>query len=500
MGYKLYTEKDRERLEKKRLKEVKREKRRAIEKLIIHTLISPTAIVFYVCLIIFGTAFIAKQEKIRTKAVYDGVVDWNKMVVPKEDYDMTSLKSIDGLIGFDAFYEYEKTEKFQQLQNMKALLSDDIYENMLQGMNSQYFYDSVQADYKDLITSMDDLLRQSQWINALYKTYNTQAEVSEASTDGKCLIPEDGKEYCLLKQLAVDFTSGELQKYLLDTHDKWETLVNYRKDLITVTDKYINAAYQEKICTDVTTISKLDIEVEEVGHQLYKQGPDAVKRAIKNKKIKSLSLTETTPEAALKQLDLYYDPGFYTGDFATLAADTALAVMSNDIIEHEQYLGDNLTTDEVINKLKNGEFETPENSKVINATPSDVDSEDLDEYGFKNGTIDGYQCLATSLTGRDENDKFYVFFKINDCEHDLSLIRTYDSWKSDLEKQSEIVEAQKEIADIITAEIEDLDINSEEDIKKYFSDFGEPINLNDYNENGDKMVETAPAESTEKTE
>ena len=176
-------------------------------------------------------------------------------------------------------------------------------------------------------------------------------------------------------------------------------------------------------------------------------------------KIERIKITEKTKDKALEQLGLYHDINFFDDGFAELAPDTITALFAEDMVgSNTEYIGQNVSMEEVLEKLKSGEIG---NGNTI-ASSSETD-EELE--------IDGYKSVTFSLTGRDEQDIYYLFFKVNDCEHDVSGIKSREERDEELKLQSAYVEAQKDISAIITAEVEDLAIETAEDIKMFFPDF-----------------------------
>lgn len=481
MSFKVLTDKDREENEKRRVKEQKLQKKKERKQKFLDKMLqilkSSTFKVSLVCLGIFLMAVVAKDIKISKENLYTGVINWNELSVSDEDLDMTDIKKVDGTIGFDKYFEIRTESAKETITAEKDIMSDAMYNNLMEGIESKYFYDSIQADYNDLCRGIQSLIVQSQWIIKLYEAYENEIGIADCEVD-HCLIPETDKGICELKEFVLNYTQGELQQFLLEAHDKWETLTNYRSDKVIIADGYADLLYQESVCMDMSTITALDADVIAIGKDLYDKGPAVIDKALQNGKIKRFKVSEKTKDRALEQLGLYHDINFFDDAFATLTPDTITALFAEDMVgDNTEYLGQNITLDDVINKLENGEV----GNNTI-ASPSEArDKLEIDEY----------KSITFSLTGRDKRDIYYLFFKVNECEHDVSSIKTREERDEELKLQSAYVEAQKDISAIITAEVEDLDIKTAEDIRMFFPDFAIPETADE------EIVSNVPFESSE---
>lgn len=466
MGIKLVTEdyiKERESKRKKKEKErLKYEGRaRRLNKFI--EIISSKAFKVVICCFgIFLVAVVAKDVKISNQKYIDGTIDWDSLTVSKDDLDTTGIEKIEGTIGWDAYYELRKNQEMDNIEQARPIMTAKMYNNLMDGLESKYFYDSIQADYNDICTGISDLVTQSEYINALYSAYEKDVGLKNYETD-QCLGLDDNTKECELKSLIDQCTQGDLKKYLMDAHDKWETLTNYRKSLVTVTEGYTDLLYQDTIVTDLSTIRALDGEIYAVGYDMYNKGADKAVKNIEAGKLEQIRFNQNTSINALDQLTLYNSIDFFDTEFASITSNTITALFAGDaVVDNEQYLGENLSQEEIIAKL-NGTSGDGSKSDVNVATDSNVSVND--------DSIDGYVPIKYSLTGRDDRDAYYLFFKIDNCEHDMNKVETYKSMSERLNERAEAIEAQKDISAIITAEIENLDIKDADDIKAYFKNF-----------------------------
>ena len=85
--------------------------------------------------------------------------------------------------------------------------------------------------------------------------------------------------------------------------------------------------------------------------------------------------------------------------------------------------------------------------------------------------MDKFVPLTFSLTGRNENDIYYLFYEIDNIHHDMNKVETYSSMEDRLIERAKEIEAQKDISAIITAEVQNLDITDAEDVREYFPEF-----------------------------
>ena len=463
MSFKILTDKDREekRLQKEREEneQKKAERKQMLFDRLLKTVKSSTFKVSAACLGIFLVAVIAKDFKIQNNNYYSGVIDWDKLSVAAEDLDMTDIEKVDGTIGFDAYLEYRKERARNTISRERDIMSKAMYNNLMEGIESKYFYDSMQADYNDLCTGVKGLIAQSQWIVKLHEAYENEIGIADSTVD-YCLIPETDEGTCELKEFIQEFTQGELQSFLMDAHDKWETLTNYRSDKVLIADDYANLYYQERLCTDMTTLSKLDANVLVVGKDLYDKGPAAINTALSDGKLEKVKITEKSADKALAELALYHDINFFDDGFAELVPDTIAALFTEEMVgNNTEYIGQNVSIEDVIGKIESGEI----GNSNVGKSDAEIEHDGLE--------IDNYKSITFSLTGRDEKDIYYLFYKIDECKHDVSKIASKEDMDAELKQKSAYVEAQKDISTIITAEVEDLDIQSADDIRQFFPDF-----------------------------
>ena len=482
MSFKILTDKDREEQRVQKEKEQKQKKKQELKQNIFNWVLksvkSSTFKVCMACIGIFLVAVVARDFKVQKENLYTGVIDWSKLSVASEDIDMTDIEKVDGTIGFDAYLELRKERARKTISSERDIMSNAMYENLMDGIESKYFYDSMQADYNDLCTGIQGLITQSQWIIKLHEAYENEIGIADSEVD-YCLIPETEDDICELKDFILSYTYGELQEFLMDAHDKWETLTNYRSDKVLISDDYANLLYQESVCTDMSTITKLDGDVLAVGKDLYDAGPAAINTALEEGKLERIKITEKSADVALEELGLYHDINFFDDDFATLAPDTITALFTEDMIgSNTEYIGQNVSIEDVIGKLESGEI-----GSNVGKSDEEIENDELE--------IDNYKSITFSLTGRDDRDIYYLFFKVNDCKHDVSQIASREERDEELKKQSSYIEAQKDISTIITAEVEDLDIQSAEDIKNYFPEFVLP------EEENKEVVSNVPIENIE---
>lgn len=487
MGYKLIREEDikkREALKKKQEKQQKAQNRREKVVYAVAAFVeSKFAKVLALCFAIGVIAIVAKDFKVKNLMKFAGLVDWSQTKVSEEDLDTTGVDVIEGLIGFDKYLEYRKESARTQLDDEKEIFTDAIYNNLLDGIESEYFYDSIQADYLELCKSALEFVEQERWIEALYDAYENDIGIG-SSRVYKCMCPAEGETECEMKTFIDTFTQGELKQYLDEQHTNWESLTNYRKPLVKVTDDYMNLYYQEYLCTNYDYLDKLDVEVMVIGSELFNQGAKAVENAVKKGKIEVKHLNKFSNKKALDGLYLYSNMDFYDAGFDKLTADTITALFSDTLVNEEsvQYLGSDLSEEEIIDKIKNGGIKT--------ATASEIsETEESEESNF----LEQYSCLTFNLTGRSEADVYYILYKINDCKHNLDIIKSYNEMYNELLDKAKALEAQKDISDIITAEIEDLDVEDldPDTTKQIFGDLGEE-------EKEEEVIELTPEEFEER--
>ena len=438
--------------------------------------------------LLLGAGFIticfqASKEVRRNRTLYTGEILWDELKVDKDLISTEGIEKIDGTIGFDAYLNERRAQEVESINKIKPVVTDAMYKNMMDGLDSQYYYDSVQADYNIICTSISDLVEESQWIKALYDAYEKDIGIGSYDTT-ECLGLAEGEKTCDLKEIIQTYTTGELKEYLMDAHDKWESLTNYRKEKVDIADSYMELLYQDSIVTDVTTIKNLEGDVYVVGKDLYDKGPDKITKSMTDGKIQSVLFTENTKDSALEQLKLYNDINYFDGDFKLVTADTITALFAGDAtVDNVEYLGENLTESELVEALKNKEQLAENNEGTVGdlakalseksggtsdiATPSVADAEENAQMA----TLNGYVPLTFSLTGYDERDVYYIFFKVSDIEHDMGKVETYNSMKPILEERAKAVEAQKDISAIISAEMNDLQITDAETLREYFPEF-----------------------------
>lgn len=360
---------------------------------------------------------------------------------------VNDTEKTEGTIGFDTYYELRREETRKGLDNLRGLIGDTLYVQYLNGLDSDYYKKAVEYDYDELLSTMDDMLKEAGLMEALYNTYALDYDMPEYT---KC-----NQDECNLLKFITNYTKDDLYTYLKDRHDMWESILEVEKNRTEVSDSYLNLFYQDEVCENKDYIDKIQIETLLLTKEQYELGMDVLQQAYDKGDLETKIFDEINKNY-FKTLPLYKDIDYYDGTFKDLTIDTFNSQFASDVLNSSIHLmgGEDVATvsnanEDLINKLK--EIEPPKENK------------DIKDYT----KLENWNVETLSLANRNEDDILYLLWKIvpGSCEHTLK-IPSKSSILTELEDKAKLYLADRTISDTIYAELNNLTTSEVMDLLK----------------------------------
>lgn len=386
-------------------------------------------------------------EQSRRLKEYNHLIDWNSLSVD-ETLVNRDASPLEGTITFEAYERLRKQDSYDGLSKIDGILPKDIIANIEEGIKSEYYSDSIKADYNDVIGSIKSMVEQCEYINKLYTAYQTDVGIEDI--DYCVEYGEGSKDRCDLYDYFITYSTGDLKQYLLDAHSKWESIVNFIAEKEQLDESYIDLYYQDEICTNLNYLDKVDVEVLVLDKDTYSMGLNTIQHLKDNQYLRVSNYNEKDIKY-LDQLNLYRDIDFYDGDMVKLADKTISSLFTTKAVDEGslQSLGTDLSKEELEKQL----------SQIV-ATSSDADEEQ------EHIELEDYQVLEYSLTGQDENDVYYILYKVKEAKHNIDSIPTKEIMLPLLTLRGKAMMAQQEVSEIIMAEINDIDVTDESELEE----------------------------------
>lgn len=359
---------------------------------------------------------------------------------------VNSTEKTEGTIGYDAYYELRKTETREGLEKVRGLIGDKLYVQYLNGLDTDYYKQSVEYDYDELLSNMDEMLKEAGLMEALYNSYALDNEMPAYT---ECYNSD-----CELLNFIESYTKDDLHTYLRERHDMWESILQVEKERTNVSDSYLNLFYQDEVCQNLDYIDKIQVEVLLLTKEQYELGMEELQSLYDDGKLTTQIFDETNKNY-FNAIRLYRDIDFYDGTFKDLTVDTFNSIFASDVLENTTYLmgGEDVATvsdanESLINKIKDIK------------PPTNVEEKDYTK-------LENWNTETFSLTNRNEDDILYLLWKIvpGSCEHTLK-IPAKSSILSELEDKAKWYLADRTISDTIYAELNDLTTSEVYDLLK----------------------------------
>ena len=385
-------------------------------------------------------------------------------------------EKVEGTIGYDAYYELSKKEISESLAKNKAILGETLYNEMLNGMDTDYFSKSIEYNYNDMINEMKELFEEAWVSSALYDKYVKDGIEVPDYHNIECQ-----KEDCQLKKYITNYTRGEAFDYLMEAHNKWEANKVAEAQRNSADDSYMNLFYQNEICNNYDYLEDVDVDVILLNAETAAYGMESLQEAYDEGLLEVKRLNYKENPEAVKKFSLYKDIDYYDDNIKELANDTIQATFGSDLTSNSYYLGnyDSLEDNSSQENLNN----------AIN---------DMKEYQGDNGGIDYnkleyWHAETISLTNRNPDDVIYILWKIvpGSCKH-VENIPSLDDLYEELYPKAKMYIADSLVADAIYAELNNLDEETVHNLLRDKYGITIPYGLDD---NGDTLLETDGDES-----
>ena len=241
-----------------------------------------------------------------------GKVDYSTL---KYDVKLTEkTNTADYLIKFKDFCKVMADNRRDELSKLKPIIdkgendSDmniDIYDNMISGIDTEYFRAYCASEYQRLYANVSNMLAQMPYINMEWEKYKDKG-IKKLDA---CVIPD-----CDVLDYYKKYVTGDMYDMLVDAHLKYESMINYEANQIKDADKdYKEMFYLENICTDVDNIQDIDLT-------LTFKNSDGASFGSKKCIVKDGNIGERE-RGILENIELYRSYDFYDGEFAHVASN-----------------------------------------------------------------------------------------------------------------------------------------------------------------------------------
>ena len=176
----------------------------------------------------------------RTLSLAQAGIKWDSISYEVESGD--AVESLGGAVTVDSYHKVRMAASVETIKKLSDALTDDVFNNLVDGVQSDYYKDTVYSEYNQTIEELKQLVEQSEYIGDLYYDLKHM----DGFTDFKG-CHTDNKDGCVLKQFIDSYTGGELNDYLNETHRQWESIIEYKSKLIEADDDLVGALYQEEL-------------------------------------------------------------------------------------------------------------------------------------------------------------------------------------------------------------------------------------------------------------
>ena len=391
---------------------IKKERRKKVLKIGVRV-IAASLVVAVITIVIYAYTY-------RLNIAYK-TVNWSKIKYELDAVDV--VEPIGGAVTQDSYHKVRMAASAETILKLKDVLPEKFLNNLLNGVQSNYYKDVVYSEYTETLKEIRDMYAQSEYILKMYDDYK--------SLDGFKDFEGCHSETCQLKKFIDSYTGQELHKYLTEVHQKWESLIEYQMTRVAVDDDTLNMFYQEEIITNLDYLESIQVTAYIINSKLVNKNDSNFVEKLKDKgKIPTTTLTLDNREA-LEMLSLYRSDKFYDDNIIGLAAPTLSKIL-------QDYTGGNIIDLTGVEDIKEA---------IRNIKPPEAS---------KRTAIMDLPYAEYSLVEQSKDDIIRIYFDIEQIKHIDNMPKVNDI-KDKLEYKAKVYLAELDIADELDRRIkEDL--------------------------------------------
>ena len=342
------------------------------------------------------------------------LTDWDNI-----EYDLGDVEEgevVPGMVTQTSYYKVRRAESMKNINKLQSVLPENVYGNLIKGLDSEYYKNVCNAEYWETVEDVKGLLAQSEYILKLYESYRYN--------DGFVDKDECNNDECQLKQFIESYTGDELRDYLLDVHQKWESLVAYYSTIVEVDDETLDMFYEEELCTNLEYIESINVRAYTLNYKLSTMLSSRLIEKLKNRgrlPYRDITINDTD---GLKILSIYRSNRFYDGEFASLVPNTMISITGGN------------TNDTTIDLT---------GVEDVEGAIRDIEPPKKGKSGNK---VKDLPYISFSLTEKSTEDVISVYYDILDIKHKEN-IPTMEELKDKLLYEARIYMAENGIEEII---------------------------------------------------
>lgn len=212
------------------------------------------------------------------------------------EVQVDSTQYLDGyIITLDDYKKIKKKQAKEEIDNVKVLLGDQLYKDMTDGLDSDYFAGFCQNEYNKVYNMLQRLFSDTTAIEKLYKETKIKEPAKECSNDS-----------CNIIEYINKYSKGTVKELLLESHMKYEALISKQKltdeqkeQVEDITETY----YAKDLCENKDYIDSLKVRVRITPYKEYKSNS-------KTKNYNEVIITDKS-SAILNYITLYKCYNFY---------------------------------------------------------------------------------------------------------------------------------------------------------------------------------------------
>lgn len=196
----------------------------------------------------------------KVKYNLDYSIDYDKLNC---EVNVETTQYLDGyMITLEEYSKIKKKEAKKELKDIKILLGNKLYKEMIKGLNSSYFSGYCRNEYNKVYNVLQMLFSDISAVDKLFE------ESKLKDINNKC-----NSDSCEVVEYINKYAKGKVKELLLESHMKYETLINKQE----LTDKQkksiednIAMYYAKDLCENKDYIDSLKVRVRITPYNEYK--------------------------------------------------------------------------------------------------------------------------------------------------------------------------------------------------------------------------------------
>ena len=332
---------------------------------------------------------------------YTGYYSWDRLNNLGEHN--LNLKSDPIYIDINNYLNIRYNEVAEELDGMheSGLITDDIYNYMKDGLQSEYFENSMLIEYEQYQKDTDTFIEICNHIRNI--DYGHSHDEEHMCYEG-----------CKFQQYLDQYIPKEKQGEFVDAHKKYHEVIEEQYENLGLSDGELKYFYESFVASDLDNIEEIEVKLTYLTAKNLEMNDKLmnwyVRSSIGNILNNHKTITLENKEA-LKYLNLSIDAGLYDTSIITEVANILYNV-SNEIEGAEQ------TGFSVIDITGIEDYESYiEKQKEKQQTATNVRKTK--------------RVIPVTITGRIEGEQVCVLYEITKCSHKQDIMSYEDYIRSD---------------------------------------------------------------------